>query len=86
MIESSPKLPGFNRTKSADNLPEMKSELIRQMTKESLMANDFNWIIEPRVNKNGQLFGGLALGWLRMVEKEEELTRLNFGAVISVYK
>ena len=33
MIESSPKLPSFNRTKSADNLPGLKFELQRQMTK-----------------------------------------------------
>ena len=52
MIESSPKLPGFNRTKSADNLPGLKFELQRQMTKQSLMANDFNWIIQPKLNKN----------------------------------
>lgn len=86
MTELTPKLPGFNRTKSADNVPGQKFQLQRQMTKESLMANDFNWIIEPRLNKNGELFGGLALGWLKMVEKEEELNRLNIGAVVSVYK
>jgi len=86
MTEFDSKLPSFNRVRSADNVPAQKIDLQKQMTKESLMANDFTWIIEPRLNKNGELFGGLALGWLKMAEKEEELMRLNFGAVISVYK
>jgi hypothetical protein len=51
-----------------------------------LLANDFTWIIEPKINKNNQLYGGLALGSLKLIEKEEELSRYNFGAVVSVFK
>jgi hypothetical protein len=33
------------------------------------LANDFNWIIEPKINKNHELYGGLALGSFKLVEK-----------------
>ena len=64
-----PKLPNFSRTKSADNVPGQKFDLQKQMTKDSLLENDFNWIIEPKIDKNHQLYGGLALGRFKQVEK-----------------
>lgn len=64
-----PKLPHFNRTKSADNVPGQKLDLQKQKTKDSLLANDFNWIVEPKIDKNDQLYGGLALGKFKQVEK-----------------
>lgn len=86
MTELDEKLPGLNSIRSAENVTEQKFDLMRQMTKESLLASDFDWIIEPKLNKNGEISGGLALGCLRNFEKEAELSRLNFGAVVSVYK
>ncbi len=64
-----PKLPHMHRIKSADNVPGQKFDLEKQMTKESLLANDFNWIIEPKIDDKHQLYGGLALGRFKQVEK-----------------
>jgi hypothetical protein len=64
-----PELPSFDRTKSVDSLSRHNFEMEKQRIKESLLANDFNWIISPQINKNGMLYGGLALGNFKKVEK-----------------